>query len=197
MEFTASKAVAKMRWDLGANRWCLGMALWNHRSLWWRGAVDATHKLRVSDTVTPMRYREVIRMPLWLLALIYFFLLSLVLSIWAALGDTTALVAFIAATVLMIFIALKTAMVIEVDDDELRVGRAHIAREYLGSPQSLTSEAVRALRTRDADPAAFLGIRFWSSTGVRVDILDSRDATPYWLITSNNGEKLVKALTSN
>jgi hypothetical protein len=67
----------------------------------------------------------------------------------------------------------------------------------LGSPQSLTSEAVRALRTRDADPAAFLGIRFWSSTGVRVDILDSRDATPYWLITSNNGEKLVKALTSN
>jgi hypothetical protein len=54
-------------------------------------------------------------MPLWLLTLIYFFLLSLVLSIWAALGDTTAILAFIAVTVLLIFIALKTAMVIEVD----------------------------------------------------------------------------------
>ena len=144
-----------------------------------------------------MRYREVIRMPLWLLGLIYFFLLSLVVSIWAALGDTTALVAFIAVTALLVLIALKSAMVIEVDGDELRVGRAHIALEYLGSAQSLTSQQVRTLRTRDADPAAFLGIRFWSSTGVRVEILDSRDATPYWLITSNKGDELVKALTSN
>ena len=144
-----------------------------------------------------MRYREVIRMPLWLLGLIYFFLLSLVVSIWAALGDTTALVAFIAVTALLVLIAFKTAMVIEVDGDELRVGRAHIALEYLGSAQSLTSQEVRTLRTRDADPAAFLGIRFWSSTGVRVEILDSRDATPYWLITSNKGDELVKALTSN
>jgi hypothetical protein len=136
-------------------------------------------------------------MPLWLLALIYLFLLSLVLSIWAALGDTTAFVSFIAVTGLLIFIAAKTALVIEVDGDELRVGRAHIALEYLGTAQSLNSQAVRLLRTRDADPAAFLGIRFWSSTGVRVEILDSRDATPYWLITSNNGEELVKALTSN
>ena len=136
-------------------------------------------------------------MPLWLLGLIYFFLLSLVVSIWAALGDTTALVAFIAVTALLVLIALKSAMVIEVDGDELRVGRAHIALEYLGSAQSLTSQQVRTLRTRDADPAAFLGIRFWSSTGVRVEILDSRDATPYWLITSNKGDELVKALTSN
>jgi len=144
-----------------------------------------------------MRYREVIRMPLWLLGLIYFFLLSLVVSIWAALGDTTALVAFIAVTALLVLIALKTALVIEVEGNELRVGRAHIALEYLGAAQSLNSQAVRMLRTRDADPAAFLGIRFWSSTGVRVEILDSRDATPYWLITSNNGDELVKAIASN
>jgi len=144
-----------------------------------------------------MRYREVIRMPLWLLALIYFFLLSLVLSIWAALGDTAALAAFISVTALLVLIALKTAMVIEIDSDELRVGRAHIALEYLGTAQSLDSQAVRMLRTRDADPAAFLGIRFWSSTGVRLEILDSRDTTPYWLITSNHADKLVKALTTN
>jgi len=144
-----------------------------------------------------MRYREVIRMPLWLLALIYLFLLSLVLSIWAALGNTSAFVSFIAATGLLVLIAFKTAMVIEVDGNELRVGRAHIALEYLGAAQSLDSQAVRMLRTRDADPAAFLGIRFWSSTGVRLEILDSRDTTPYWLITSNNGDELVKTLTSN
>ncbi|MDA2962850.1 MAG: DUF3093 family protein [Actinomycetota bacterium] len=144
-----------------------------------------------------MRYREVIRMPLWLLALIYFFLLSLVVSIWAALGNIAALASLIATTALLILIAFKSALVIEVDGHELRVGRARIALEYLGAVQSLTSAQLGALRTRDADPAAFLAIRFWSSTGVRVAVNDSRDTTPYWLITSNNSGKLAKALESN
>ena len=141
-----------------------------------------------------MRYREVIRMPIWLLALIYFFLLSLVLAIWAALGDKAALASLITTTVLLILIAIKSAMVIEIDDDEIRVGKAHIKLKFLGEPQSLTSVQIRNLRTRDADPAAFLAIRFWASKGVQVVLNDSRDTTPYWLITSNNGEKLAKAL---
>ena len=141
-----------------------------------------------------MRYREVIRMPIWLLALIYFFLLSLVLAIWAALGDKAALASLIATTVLLILIAIKSAMVIEIDDDEIRVGKAHIKLKFLGETQSLTSVQMRNLRTRDADPAAFLAIRFWASKGVQVVLNDSRDTTPYWLITSNNSEKLAKAL---
>ena len=141
-----------------------------------------------------MRYREVIRMPIWLLALIYFFLLSLVLAIWAALGDKAALASLITTTVLLILIAIKSAMVIEIDDDEIRVGKAHIKLKFLGETQSLTSVQMRNLRTRDADPAAFLAIRFWASKGVQVVLNDSRDTTPYWLITSNNSEKLVKAL---
>lgn len=141
-----------------------------------------------------MRYREVIRMPFWLLALIYFFLLSLVLAIWAALGDKAALASLITTTVLLILIAIKSAMVIEIDDDEIRVGKAHIKLKFLGETQSLTSVQMRNLRTRDADPAAFLAIRFWASKGVQVVLNDSRDTTPYWLITSNNSEKLVKAL---
>ncbi len=144
-----------------------------------------------------MRYREVVRMPVWLLLIIYFFLLTLVLSIWAALGNNAALGALIAASALLLLIAIKTALTIEIDEKELRVGKAHIALEYLGSVEALDSEQVRKLRTRDADPAAFLGIRFWSSTGVRVAINDPRDATPYWLITSNNCEALAKILNKN
>lgn len=143
-----------------------------------------------------MRYREVIRMPIWLLTLIYFFLLSLVLSIWAALGDRAALVTLIATSALLILIAIKSAMVIEIDEHELRIGRAHIDLEFLKNAQSLTSIQVRNLRTRDADPAAFLAIRFWSPTGVHVRLDDARDTTPYWLITSNNGEALARILNS-
>lgn len=135
-------------------------------------------------------------MPLWLLAIIYFFFLSLVLSIWAALGNRPAQLAFISTSVLLYLIAKKTALLIEVDTHELRVGRAHIDLEFLANAQALTSVQVRRLRTRDADPAAYLAIRFWSSTGVRVELNDSRDLTPYWLITSNNAPALADAINS-
>ncbi len=136
-------------------------------------------------------------MPFWLLALIYIFLLSLVLSIWAALGDSAALASLILTTTLLILLAFKSALVIELDENELRVGRAHIEIKFIGAAEPLTKIQVQKLRTRDADPAAFLGIRFWSSTGVRVKINDARDTTPYWLITSNQGDALAKALNSN
>jgi hypothetical protein len=144
-----------------------------------------------------MRYREVIRMPLWLLALIYFFFLSFVLSVWAALGNSAALISFLVLSALVVLIAVRTRLMIQVSESELLVGRAHIDLKYIGEVTELDSQAMRKLRTRDADPMAFLGIRFWSSTGVKVEITDNRDETPYWLITSNKANQLVKALKVN
>jgi hypothetical protein len=141
-----------------------------------------------------MRYREVIRMPLWLLALIYFFFLSFVLSVWAALGNSAALISFLVLSALVVLIAIRTRLMIQVSESELLVGRAHIDLKYIGEVTELDSQAMRKLRTRDADPMAFLVIRFWSSTGVKVEITDKRDETPYWLITSNKANQLVQAL---
>jgi hypothetical protein len=141
-----------------------------------------------------MRYREVIRMPLWLLALIYFFFLSFVLSVWAALGNSAALISFLVLSALVVLIAVRTRLMIQVSESELLVGRAHIDLKYIGEVTELDSQAMRKLRTRDADPMAFLGIRFLSSTGVKVEITDNRDETPYWLITSNKANQLAQAL---
>jgi hypothetical protein len=141
-----------------------------------------------------MRYREVIRMPLWLLALIYFFFLSFVLSVWAALGNSAALISFLVLSALVVLIAVRTRLMIQVSESELLVGRAHIDLKYIGEVTELDSQAMRKLRTRDADPMAFIGIRFWSSTGVKVEITDNRDETPYWLITSNKANQLAQAL---
>ncbi len=144
-----------------------------------------------------MRYREVIRMPLWLLALIYFFLLSFVLSVWAALGNNAALLTLIASSAFLILIAVRSRLIIEVTENELKVGRAHIELKYIAQAIALDSSQMRNIRTRDANPIAFLGIRFWSSTGVKVEISDKRDETPYWLITSNKANQLVSALKVN
>ena len=141
-----------------------------------------------------MRYREVIRAPLWLLAIVYFFMLSLVISIWAALGDNPALISLVVATGALVWIYSATALTIEVDDKELRVGRAHISLEFISDCKDLDNEEIRRLRTRDADPNAYLAIRFWSPKGIKITINDKNDSTPYWLISSNRGSELIKAM---
>ena len=141
-----------------------------------------------------MRYREVIRAPLWLLAIIYFFMLNLVISIWSALGDNAGLIALAAVSAAIIWLYIATSLTIEVDDKELHVGKAHIHLSYIGQCVDLDAQAIRQARTRDADPQAFLAIRFWATKGVKIAINDARDQTPYWLISSNRGAELIQAI---
>ena len=141
-----------------------------------------------------MRFREVIRAPFWLLAFIYFLLLSLVVAVWAALGNQPALLTWIATTFLIVVIAIKSKLLIEVDENELRAGPAHIELRFIGAVTALDGKEMGRLRTRDADPASFLIFRFWRSTGVKVEINDPRDQTPYWLITCKHSAKLAEIL---
>jgi hypothetical protein len=141
-----------------------------------------------------MRYREVIRAPLWLLAIIYFFMLSLVISMWAALGNNPALFTLLVVTAALIWIYSATALTIEVDGKELWVGRAHIDLSFIGDCIDLDNEAIRRVRTRDADPRAYLAIRFWAPQGIQIVIDDINDSTPYWLISSNRGTELIRAI---
>jgi hypothetical protein len=141
-----------------------------------------------------MRFREVIRAPFWLIAFIYFLFLSLVVAVWAAIGNQPAFITWVVLTVLIVLIALKTTLVIEVDENEMRAGPAHIELKYLGKATVLDSKEMGRLRTRDADPASFLIFRFWRSTGVKVEINDTRDKTPYWLITSKRNNEHAEIL---
>ena len=58
----------------------------------------------------------------------------------------------------------------------------------------LDNDEMRRLRTRDADPKAYLAIRFWSPKGIKISINEKNDSTPYWLISSNRGSELIKAM---
>lgn len=120
--------------------------------------------------------------------------LSLVIAIWAALDTTATIGAFVLATLAIPFIAKSLTSKITVSENELRIDKAHIKRKYLGKVTVLDSDAMRLLRTRDADPAAYLAIKFWAAKGIKIEITDSRDTTPYWLITSKRGEELAASL---
>jgi hypothetical protein len=120
--------------------------------------------------------------------------LSLVIAIWAAIDNRSALISWIAATLGIIAIAIRWRTQITVDENELRIGQAHIELKYLKQVSALSRDEMRRMRTRDADPAAFLALAFWIPTGVKILINDDRDSVPYWLISVRKSEELTSTL---
>ncbi len=139
-------------------------------------------------------FTEVVRPPLWLLAFIFFLLASFALSIWAAFNNLAGTITPVVGVVLLFLIRHSMMMTIVIYENQLRIGPAHIGRAYLGEITELSIEGMRLTRGRNADPAAFLAIRFWEPHGVKIMVEDPRDPTPYWLISSKNTKGLVEAL---
>jgi hypothetical protein len=141
-------------------------------------------------------YREVIRPPLWLMLFLVFMLGSLVLAIWAALDMQATVIAAIVSLLIILAVPILGAQRIVLDQNELRVGRAHIEREFIATVEEIATKEFLVLRTRGADPAAYHALIFWVSRGVKVTIDDPRDPTPYWLISTKRGVELKRALES-
>jgi hypothetical protein len=76
----------------------------------------------------------------------------------------------------------------------LHAGRARIERRYTGSVTALDAPAMRLQAGRDANARAYVLLRPYVSTGVRVEITDPRDPTPYWLLSSRRASALAAAL---
>jgi hypothetical protein len=55
-------------------------------------------------------------------------------------------------------------------------------------------EARRDLLGPDADPLAFVVQRPWISGGVRIDLDDPADPSPYWYVSSRHPRRLAAAL---
>ena len=141
-----------------------------------------------------MIFREVLRPPIWVLAFIYFLFLSIVLSVWAALDTRATLVTLALSTIALIWILISMTSEITFDGEVLKIDKANIEVKYLGKVTVLDKTAMRLLRTRDADPAAYLAIKFWEPRGLRIGLSDPRDKTPYWLVTSKRGEEIAALL---
>jgi hypothetical protein len=135
------------------------------------------------------------RPPLWLIAFLYFMLFSLVLAIWAATDNRAAIISALIAIVVGAAFIFMAKEEITYDGTQLRVGKAHIDSQYCGTVTVLNHREFQRARTREADPAAHLALLFWVSEGVKIEITDSRDSTPYWLISTKRGDDLKRALS--
>ena len=141
------------------------------------------------------RYQERLWVPLrwWALGTL------LIASLWLAMivavpGWLPWLITGLALAAMTAAFTSYAAMVV-ITNDELRAGRAHIDLRYVGSTTALDPDQTRRLAGVDADARAFLLVRPYLATCVRVEITDPADPAPYWLLSSRRPVELAQALS--
>lgn len=110
------------------------------------------------------------------------------------LGPRPALTALLVVAGLTVGILLAGSPVVVVQDGMLRAGRARVPVHLVGTAEVLGTEAMRRARGPELDARAFLCLRGWVPGGVRVDLCDPADPTPYWLLSSRSPRSLAAAL---
>ncbi|WP_406138245.1 DUF3093 domain-containing protein [Streptomyces anulatus] len=78
----------------------------------------------------------------------------------------------------------------------LVAGDARIPLSALGEPEVLDAEEARAWRTYKADARAFMLLRGYVETAVRVEVTDPDDPTPYVYLSTRNPQGLAAALST-
>ncbi|OQD56341.1 hypothetical protein BM536_008700 [Streptomyces phaeoluteigriseus] len=86
------------------------------------------------------------------------------------------------------------SMRIRVVGDSLIAGEAKIPVAALGEAQVLDAEEARAWRTYKADTRAFLLLRGYIPTALRVEVTDPADPTPYLYLSTREPQRLAEAL---
>ncbi|MFD8913467.1 DUF3093 domain-containing protein [Streptomyces sp. NPDC059575] len=83
---------------------------------------------------------------------------------------------------------------IRIVGDSLIAGEAKIPVSALGASEVLDAEEARAWRTYKADVRAFLLLRAYIPTALRVEVTDPEDPTPYLYLSTREPERLAAAI---
>ena len=138
--------------------------------------------------------REVMRWPWWFSFLVLGLDFSIVIALWAGLGNNAALIGLITTVGLSIFFYQFTSLTIERDGNVLRVGGAAIELQYLGEIEVLDRQQMQHFLREGFNPRAFYAMRFWVKTGIKISIVDSRDPTPYWVVSSTHAAETARLI---
>ncbi|MER7098699.1 DUF3093 domain-containing protein [Streptomyces humidus] len=85
---------------------------------------------------------------------------------------------------------------IRVVGDSLIAGEAKIPVAALGEAEILDAEEARAWRTHKADTRAFLLLRSYIPTALKVEVTDRDDPTPYLYLSTREPERLAQAIAA-
>ncbi|MCX4584638.1 DUF3093 domain-containing protein [Streptomyces sp. NBC_01481] len=101
-----------------------------------------------------------------------------------------------AAAVAAVVVSSYGSVRIRVVAGSLVAGEARIPLTALGEAEVLDAEEARAWRSYKADPRAFMLLRSYVPTALRIEVTDPADPTPYVYLSTRNPKALAAALTA-
>ncbi|NBU93639.1 MAG: DUF3093 family protein [Actinobacteria bacterium] len=149
----------------------------------------------MKDDSKDVIYFEKSNWPISVWFFLSFICASIYLAIWAPLGQIPALITTILCTFGLVIISQKMQTTILLEQNMLYVNNAKIELRYIRKVTALDKVEFKKLNGAAADPAAFLATNFWSNTGVKIDLSDKNDPTPYWLVSSKRAKELAEKLS--
>ena len=108
------------------------------------------------------------------------------LPVWS-----TALIGLLASAIIVTWVGHDWLVV---EDGVLRVRRARLPARYIDAVIALDCGANTHFAGRHGDPAAFLAIKPWVSSGVQIVLDDPEDPVPYWAVSTRHPRELAAAL---
>jgi hypothetical protein len=120
-------------------------------------------------------------------------LLALLVAVPAPVAyGSGGVVAVLVALVLLGYGGARVSVV----DGVFAAGRARIPVSFLRDPEPLDPAAAKAVAGVEADARAYLLLRPYVRTAVRVHLTDPADPTPYWLVSTRHPRALAAELTA-
>ena len=141
-----------------------------------------------------LTYAEKSKLPLKVWVFVIGMSVSIYLAIWAPLGVMPALLMTLLFFVGFLSVLNKMQTRVSISKDYLYANNAKIEIKYIKKAIPLNKLEFRDLNGVSADPAAFLATNFWTNTGVKIELKDKNDPTPYWLISSKRANEIAEKL---
>src|SRR5688500_7472773 len=141
-----------------------------------------------------MLYRERLTVPLlwWLLAV--GFAVSMLAAFGFYLGLWWGVGTALASLAVAVALFQSSAVLIIVEPNQLRVGRAIIEHDYLASCRALDADQTSRRSGTEADARAQLVLRPYVRTAVELTLDDPADPVPYWLVSTRRPHRLAEAV---
>jgi hypothetical protein len=121
---------------------------------------------------------------------------SLGIAYSQAYGKELGFIVAISTTLAVVIGLIVNTPLIQVDELNLRAGRARLPLEFVGKVQILDDVQSRRARSTDANSNAHFQLRGGIKGSVIVEVTDPQDPHPYWQVSTRKPDALIAALAN-
>ncbi|GAB3286239.1 DUF3093 domain-containing protein [Sinomonas notoginsengisoli] len=154
---------------------------------------DATTPAPAARSTDPVVYSEKL-WPAWWVWVVVAGISAAGILVFAPISMAAGYTGAVVLLVILGGALIASTPAVVVTASSLRAGRATVPLKFTGSAEGFSGDEATAERGPRLNGLAYLCIRGWIPSVVRVELTDPEDRTPYWLVSSRHPAKLVAAL---